>query len=328
MNIGMKTAAANLNAFHLFAVLNKGDDNRIAQFGANRTIRVAAGDHIRTPFRDAIRAGLFAHWGRHGETNAQENDKIRAFFITNLLRTLGCDLEAYGIAYDARTDTYTGLNKDNLQAAARSVFNNDTDAIKVLKLGDYGCGRPLTVRRITAALSAAEGVLGARAELEDENGVNRQLRQGIHMGGFAEDVVSQNVQGAKVDGNVRIKNPQPAVGQKQAKVGPSTEADKRFISSPLLDENADIERDCNWADDVIKRFRDKLNDDDYDVLYDLQDVKSDGQDYNALMKLGESEEVKELLARNDRILRGMRAMIEKRLEEIQPSPKPPAGQAV
>ena len=298
MDISMKTAAVNLNAFHLFAAINKDDDNRIAQFGATRNIQVATGDHVRTPFRDSLRAGIFAHWGRHGEANAQANDTIREFFITSLLRTLGCDLNAHGITYDAQTGRYSGVNKANLKAAAMSVFNNDEDAVKVLKLGDYGRGRPLTARRIAAALSAVDKVLDARAKVEGENGVNSQLWQGIHMGGFAEDVVPQNVQ-------VANEQPQPRT---------------KFIAlrKPSKNESVDVEpqpvkRDLKWAEDVIRGFRTILKDDDDDPgFYNSFRAEKDGETYNALMKLGEkSKEVQELLDENQELLDEMRGFVER-----------------
>lgn len=325
MDISMKTAAVNLNAFHQFAAFNQEDDNRIAQFGATRTIQVATGDHVRTPFRDALRAGLFKHWGCHGEANAEANDKIRAFFITSLLRTLGCNLEAYGIAYDAQTGRYSGINEANLKAAARSVFNNDEAAVKVLKLGDYGCGRPLTVRRITAAISVLDKTLMARARTEGENGVNRQQWYRIHTNGFAEVVGSQDVQGANEQpqpGNV-----QPQLNDNVHQEGGDGQMRAKFIDLPRSGqkESGDMEprsepgvtRDRGWAVDVIKKFRVFLAGDDID-FYTPHQAKAHGETYNALVKLGEeSDEVRELLDQHQDLLAEMRNVIEDRLRLFQ-----------
>lgn len=150
--MSMQVESANcLHKFVNFAKLHENNGDAIARFAENdpdlRTIVATDRDHIR---------GVL-NWKWHGAENAAANNQIRQQFILNVLKCLGWN--------PAQNDDGHALTQAEITEAVNTLFpgqrNNErrTALLKALKVKDYGCGKPLTSRRINATIAQVKAIV-------------------------------------------------------------------------------------------------------------------------------------------------------------------------
>lgn len=161
--MSMRIDSANyLRKFVNFAKAYENDADAIARFGqANnpRSYRLVKtnDDHIR---------GIF-NWKLHGAENATANNQIRQQFILNVLKCLGWDPAQRGIREDQV------LTQAQIEEAVNEILpgrGNEArrnDLLKDMKVWDYGKGRPLTSRRISATINRVKAIVESRAPQGD-----------------------------------------------------------------------------------------------------------------------------------------------------------------
>ena len=161
MNI-QYNSACYLHKFVNFANEHENNGDAIAQFEeANNhmssKISVKTGDHIR---------GVF-NWRWHGAANAAGNDMIRQQFILNVLKCLGWNPNQHGIAEDHQLTQAEIKDAVNALLAGPENKARRTALLDALKVDDYGCGKPLTARRIGATLEQVKTIVESRAKRDD-----------------------------------------------------------------------------------------------------------------------------------------------------------------
>ena len=144
-------SANSLHKFVNFAKLHENNGDAIARFAENdpdsRTIVATDRDHIR---------GVL-NWKWHGAENAAANNQIRQQFILNVLKCLGWN--------PAQNDDGHALTQAEITEAVNTLLpgqrNNErrTALLKALKVKDYGCGKPLTSRRINATIAQVKAIV-------------------------------------------------------------------------------------------------------------------------------------------------------------------------
>lgn len=149
-------SAQSLHKFFCFAGANRGNKDAIARFSKDGFFLSRM---ISATNRDRIR-GVF-HWGRTAENEAA-NNQIRQHFILNVLTCLGWN-PAQGIASSGHA-----LTKSEIKNIVKTLLPGQenkarrTALLDALIVRDYGCGKPLTARRINAVLEQVESVLTSR----------------------------------------------------------------------------------------------------------------------------------------------------------------------
>ena len=155
-------AASYLHKFANFANVHKNDGDAIAKFDEannpmSRKISVNTGDHLR---------GFF-NWKFHGEENAAGNNMIRQEFILNVLKCLGWEPAQHGIA-EGHVLTQAEIKEAvNTLLAGPENKARRTALLDALKVKDYGCGKPLTARRISATLEQVKTIVESREKRDD-----------------------------------------------------------------------------------------------------------------------------------------------------------------
>lgn len=150
--MSMQVESANsLHKFVNFAKLHENNGDAIARFAENdpdsRTIVATDRDHIR---------GVL-NWKWHGAENAAANNQIRQQFILNVLKCLGWN--------PAQNDDGHALTQAEITEAVNTLLpgqrNNErrTALLKAMKVKDYGCGKPLTSRRINATIAQVKAIV-------------------------------------------------------------------------------------------------------------------------------------------------------------------------
>lgn len=147
-------SARYLRQFVNFAKAQENNLDAIARFSNNnpnsRKVVVTTGDHIRK---------FSNFWACHGEENASANNQIRQHFILNVLKCLGCT----GLPEDRALTQTEITDAVNRLLPGRGNKARRTALLNALQVQDYGRGRPLTSRRISATMEQVKAIVESRA---------------------------------------------------------------------------------------------------------------------------------------------------------------------
>lgn len=173
--MSMQVESANcLHKFVNFAKLHENNGDAIARFAENdpdsRTIVATDRDHIRG----------FLNWKWHGAANAAANNQIRQQFILNVLKCLGWNPGSHNID-EGHVMTQAEI-KDAVNTLLQGPENKArrTALLDALKVGDYGCGKPLSSRRINATIAQVKELVGDR--MSEPESVLQALRPDVGLG--------------------------------------------------------------------------------------------------------------------------------------------------
>lgn len=251
--MSMQIDSANyLRKFVRFVDAQNGNGDAIARFGTENDPRswnlVATDqDHLR---------GIF-NWKYHGEENAAANNRIRQHFILNVLKCLGWDPAKYGIREDHN------LTQDEIKEAVNTILKGSenkemrTALLDALKVKDYGCGKPLTARRIDKTIGQVKKILENRVEHDDFCVIDDEGR---------EFMSGSNVDALTALGADRLEIATPG-GDAEPMGGDEHEAvnvGMNGVQSFVTPDNEEFER---------TESKDELSEDDEDLDEDNADVK-------------------------------------------------------